>query len=341
MTIAVIGAFAIREWEEAVIIVVLFSLGEALEAYGVQSRSRSSAARCIHSKTAQLKGSTDRVSVEDVKPGEIIVVSSGDQIPLDGEIVRGRSLVDEATITGEPLPRSRISATQSMPEPLTMMDILRSGSRRLLRIRRSQKSFISRTSQPRRKHHRRSLLRNFPSTTPAVMFGAVLLVLIPVFIFGKPFTPWFTQALTLRHLLSVCARNLHSCCRVLGDRQCYSAVSSSKEGNSSRAMGKIKTIAFDKTRTLTKGEPIVSDVVAFNGYSKEEVLAYRRHGSPLEASGCRSITTKAEDLKLDIHVFENFQSVMGKGLKEIALYAPISTIVWEAGNLSRRTQTRR
>ncbi len=319
MTIAVIGAFAIREWEEAVIIVVLFSLGEALEAYGVQ-RSRSALQQLVAStpKTAQLKGSTDRVSVEDVKPGEIIVVSSGDQIPLDGEIVQGRSLVDEATITGEPLPRSKDIGDTVYAGTFNNDGYLEIRVTKAAKDTTLAKIIHLTYESAEKKASSQKFIEKFSKYyTPAVMFGAVLLVLIPVFIFGKPFTPWFTQALTLLVISCPCALVISTPVAV------FSAIGNAtqrgiliKGGQFIEAMGKIKAIAFDKTRTLTKGEPIVSDVVAFNGYSKEEVLACAAGMEALSKHPvARSITTKAEDLKLDIHVFENFQSVMGKGLK--------------------------
>lgn len=319
MTIAIVGAFSIHEWEEAVIIVILFSLGEALESYGAE-RSRSALETLVRNspKSAHLKGEAQPVPVENVPTGAIVVVSSGDQIPLDGEIVQGSSLIDEATITGEPLPRSKsvgdsvyagtfcidghleIRVTKASADT-TLATIIHLTYESAQKKAAAQK-FIERFSQ----HY-----------TPAVMLGAALLVLIPVFALGKPFAPWFTQALTLLVISCPCALVISTPVAV------FSAIGNAtqrgvviKGGEFIEAMGTVKAIALDKTRTLTKGEPSVSDVVAFNDYSEEDVLACAAGMEALSKHPvARSITARATELNLHAHPFENFQSIMGKGLK--------------------------
>ena len=108
MTIAVVGAFFINQYEEAVIIIVLFALGEALQDLGIE-KSQSALEELVKKtpKSALLKGKQEKTPIEEITIGEIVVIKPGDYIPLDGVVITGSSLIDEASITGEPLTKSK------------------------------------------------------------------------------------------------------------------------------------------------------------------------------------------------------------------------------------------
>lgn len=153
--------------------------------------------------------------------------------------------------------------------------------------------------------------------TPLVLFTSLLLILIPVVFLGKPFDLWFTQALTLLIISCPCALVISTPVSI------FSAIGNAtqkgaliKGGRFIEEMGKIRAIGFDKTRTLTKGEPVVSDIVPFNGFTEEEVIAC---AAGMEAFSehpiAKSILAKVEEEKVKIHQFTNFQAVPGKGLK--------------------------
>ncbi len=319
MTIAVIGALYLGENEEAVIITVLFALGEALEAYGVQ-RSQSALQHLVSSspKTAQLKGKDEKTPIEQIQIGDIITVFPGDQIPLDGEIIKGSSLIDEATITGEPLPRNKsegdavFAATFNGDSYLEIRVTKTANDTTLAKI-----IHLTYESSEKKASSQKFIEKFARYYTPAIIVLAILVVVVPVLAYHQPFQPWLLRALSLLVIACPCALVISTPVAV------FSAIGNAtkkgilvKGGQFMEAMGKVKAIAFDKTRTLTKGEPIVSDIVAFNGYSKEEVLAC---AAGMEAFSkhpvAKSITDKAQELKLDMHAFENFQSVMGKGVK--------------------------
>ncbi len=319
MTIAVLGALYLGENEEAVIITILFALGEALEAYGVK-RSQSALQSLVAStpKTAQLKNSNEKLPIEQIKVGDIITIFPGDQIPLDGEIIKGNSLIDESTITGEPLPRSKgegdtvYAATFNGDGYLEIRVTKTSTDTTLAKI--IQLTYES----AEKKASSQKFIEQFSKYyTPSIIVLALLITIVPVFIYHQPLQPWLLRALSLLVIACPCALVISTPVAV------FSAIGNAtkkgilvKGGQFMESMGKIKAIAFDKTRTLTKGEPIVSDIIAFNGYRQEDVIAcaagmevFSKH--PV----AKSITDKAKELKLDTHAFENFQSVMGKGVK--------------------------
>ncbi|MBP9096755.1 MAG: HAD-IC family P-type ATPase, partial [Ignavibacteria bacterium] len=105
MTIAVIGAFYLGEYPEGTIVIVLFTLGEYLERLGViKSKSAIQALLDNSPKTALLKGNIESTPIDNIKIDDVVVIKPGDLIPLDGIVIEGESSVDEATITGEPIP---------------------------------------------------------------------------------------------------------------------------------------------------------------------------------------------------------------------------------------------
>jgi Cd2+/Zn2+-exporting ATPase len=319
MTIAAAGAIYLRQFEEAVIIIVLFALGDTLEEFGIK-RSQIALKELI-AKTptsAQKKGEPGKTPIEDIQIGDILVIKPGDQIPLDGEVVEGSSLVDEASITGEPLPKNKRTGDPVYAGTLNGQGFI------LVRVTKKVKEttlakiieLTYQAAEKKSKSHR--FIEQFAKIyTPAMTLAAVLVVIIPVVIFGKPFNLWFRQALTLLIIACPCALVISTPVAI------FSAIGNAtrkgvliKGGRFIEEMGRVRAIAFDKTRTLTKGEPVVADIVPFNGFSEEDVIAcaagletFSEH--PL----ARSILKRAAGAQVQPHRYENFQAVSGKGVK--------------------------
>ena len=319
MTVAIVGAMFLQEFAEAAVIVVLFSLGEALEQYGMhRSRHALEALVAGSPKTALLKDADARVSIGEVRVGQIVIVKPGDQIPLDGTVTLGNTLIDEAAITGEPLPKSK-----------NIGDVVFAGTQNgqgyvEVKVTKSAKDttlakIIDLTYRSaEKKSESQKFIEQFSRFyTPLVMAAAALVVAVPVLALGQPFTPWFTQALTILLISCPCALVISTPMAI------FSAIGNAtrrgvliKGGKFIEEMGKLRAIAFDKTRTLTKGEPVVSDVIPFGGLSEEEVLAC---AGGLEAFSehpiAKSILARTKEKGLALHSHNNFQAVMGKGIR--------------------------
>ena len=318
MTIAVIGAIYLRQFEEAAIIIVLFALGDNLEEFGIK-RSQTALKKLIDStpKTASVKGKEKEVSIEDIEIGEIIIIKPGDIIPMDGIVIYGNSLVDEATITGEPLPRNKY-----LNDAVYAGTLNGSGYLEVKVTKKSRDNTLSKIidltyKSTEKKITSQKFIEKFAKIyTPVVMLAAILLVIIPVVLLKQPFNYWFTQALTLLIISCPCALVISTPVTI------FSAIGNAtkkgalvKGGIFLEQMGKLKAIAFDKTKTLTKGQPIVSDIIPLNGFTESEVLAcaaglemFSEH--PIS----KSIVKKAEEIGITPHIFKDFQSVTGKGL---------------------------
>jgi Zn2+/Cd2+-exporting ATPase len=319
MTVAIFGALYLREFQEAAIVVTLFALGETMESFGVE-KSQTALKRLVENtpKTAQLKDREDRVSIDSISIGQVVVIRPGDQVPLDGEVVEGSSLIDEAAITGEPLPKSKNVGDTVYAGTLNTQGYLE------VKVTKGSKDstlarIIELTMESAEKKARaEQFIDRFSSFyTPLIILAAILVVVIPVVMLNQPFEPWLTQALTILIIGCPCALVMSTPIAV------FSAIGNAtgkgaliKGGRFIEAMGSIKAIAMDKTRTLTKGEPIVSDVVPLNGFSEEKVLACAAGiESFSEHPLAQSILAKAKELNVTASRFKNFQAVMGKGVK--------------------------
>jgi Cd2+/Zn2+-exporting ATPase len=319
MAVAVFGALFLGKFEEAAIIVVLFSLGEALEEYGI-SRSKDALKDLVDKspRTAQLKGVDRKTPIEEIAAGQIIIAKPGDLLPLDGKIIEGNSLIDESLITGEPMPKNKCIGDAVFAGTMNLQGYLE------IKVTKTAKDttlakIIELTYQSAEKKSRtqKFIERFVRYYTPFVLSSAIALVIVPVFVFGESFDFWFAQSLTLLIISCPCALV------IAGPVAAFSAIgNATKKGILIKGskfiedLSKIKVIAFDKTRTLTKGRPVVTDVIPLNGVTAESLLAcaaglesYSEH--PI----AKSILEKAGELGLKVTSFKNFQSVYGKGLK--------------------------
>jgi len=319
MFIAIIGAVFLQKFEEASIIIILFGLGEALEEYGI-GKSQSALKELIDKapKLAQIKGMADKTPIDKIKIGDIIIIKPGDQIPLDGKIILGNSSVNEANITGEPLPKNK-----SKDDFVFAGTMNGSGYLEVEVLKTAKDSTLSKIvdltyKSAEKKSRAHKFIEKFAKYyTPAVISISFLLVVVPVWLLNEPFIPWFTQALTLLLISCPCALVISTPITI------FSAIGNAtkkgiiiKGGRFIEELGKIKAIAFDKTGTLTLGKPIVSDIIPLNGFTKEELLSC---ASGMEIFSehpiSQSIISEAKKYNLEPHKFSNFESVAGKGVK--------------------------
>jgi len=318
MTVATFGALYLGELEEAVIIIILFAVSEALEEFGI-TRSQNALEELAEKtpKTALLKGQKDKISIEKIVIGDIVVIKPGDYIPLDGIVVEGESLVDESTITGEPLPKNKYKGELVFAGTISSQGYLEIKVTKTSKDTTLAKIIDLTFSAADRKSQAAKFIEKFASAyTPIVMGVALLVTIVPVFGFNQPFNTWFIQSLTLLLIACPCALVISTPITI------FSAIGNAtrrgvliKGGQFLEEMGRIKAIAFDKTRTLTQGEPMVSDVIPLNGISKQELLncmagaeAFSEH--PI----AKSIVESAHKMAGEMHSYSNFKAVMGKGI---------------------------
>ena len=320
VVIASIGALYLGELGEASAVVFFFSLAEAFESFG-RKRSRKALEELINSnpKQATLKdGST--VDIDAVALNSIVVVKPGDLIPLDGVIVVGTSAINEASITGESLPKDKIPG-----DTVYAGTINQNGYLEIKVTKASKDSTISKIVQlvsgaQKSKTKSEEFIATFAKYyTPGIAIAALFIVTIPVFFFNGEFSIWLERAITLLVIACPCALVIATPVTVtaaLGGASKKGILI--KGGKYLELLGKVKAIAFDKTGTLTIGKPVVTDVIVFNGFTEQQLLedvagmeSFSTH--PL----AEAITEYAKKKGITPHQMESYQNIPGKGGKAV------------------------
>ena len=322
LLIASIGAFYLGEYEEAAVVIVLFTLGERLEQFGIQtSRSALQALVDRTPKTAAVKdaqGVTKEVPVSEIVIGDLLVIKPSDMIAVDAEVVSGSSSVDESTITGEPLPKDKHPGRPVFAGTLNLQGYLEARVIKLASDSTLAKIIETTFQATKAKAETQKFIERFSAFyTPSIIVIALLLVTIPVVFFAQPFNPWLAKALTLLVIACPCALVIStpiSIYAAIGNASARGALV--KGGKYIEAMGRVRVAAMDKTRTLTYGRPKVTDVIPFGESTREHLLAcaagiesYSEH--PL----AQSIVDAARSENITLHEANNFEAVLGKGVK--------------------------
>jgi Cd2+/Zn2+-exporting ATPase len=330
MLIAVIGAFYLKEFPEAAVLVVLYVLGERLEDIGIEN-SKSSLDELVRKapKTAFVKSQNEYIPIDKIAIGTIIQVKPGEMIPLDGNIISGETTVDEAAITGEPIPKDKHTGDNLFAGTLNKNGFIEIETTKLS-VDTTFSKIVRLTFEAQgNKSETQKFIQQFAKYyTPAMLLLSVLLFVFPVFVLGKDFNHWLQQAITLLVIACPCALVISTPVAIyaaIGNASAKGALV--KGGKYIEAMANIKAIALDKTRTITFGNPIVSDIFPLNGTSREELLACTAGAEIFsEHPLAQAIVDASRKEGFEPHKTEAFKSIMGKGATAKCLVCEDETI---------------
>ena len=319
MAVATIGAFAIGEFPEAVAVMLFYQVGELFQDYAVDKSRRSiTSLMDIRPDIAFVKRgeNIEKVSTEDVKIGENIVVKPGEKIPLDGIIVEGSSMVDTSALTGE-----------SVPKEITVGDEVLSGcinENGLLTIK-DEKEFGESTVSKildlvENARNNKSKSENFITKfakyyTPTVVIIAILLAIIPPFVLNLgEFTEWLYRALTFLVVSCPCALVISIPLGFFGGIGGASKTGILVKGsNYLEALSNTEIVVFDKTGTLTEGVFDVQKVEAI-GVSKEELLKYATYAESNSNHPISLSLKKAYNNEINQNSILNTEEIAGRGI---------------------------
>ncbi len=330
MTIAVIGAFYLGEYPEAAVVIVLYVLGERLEDIGIEN-SKSALVNLINKipKTAFVKDSSENVKLDKIEIGTIIQVKPGEIIPLDGVITFGETSIDEATITGEPIPKYKSIGDNIFAGTLNTNGFIEIKTTKLFNDTTFSKIIKLTFEAQGNKSDTQKFIQKFSSFyTPTIIVLAISVFIIPVFVLQLDFNHWLQQSITLLVIACPCALVISTPVAI------YAAIGNAsskgvliKGGKYLEALAYTKAIALDKTRTITMGTPIVSDVFPLNGVGRKDLLActagvevFSEH--PL----AQAIVNLCKNEEVIPHQTEKFISIMGKGASAKCLQCENNTI---------------
>jgi len=321
MTIAVIGALFINEWFEAATVSFLFSLSLAIESWSIgRARHAVEALLDLAPSTVRVKdenGQEHIMSAAEVSIGTQFILSPGDKIPLDGEVIRGSSSVNQAPITGESIPVAKQIGDEVFAGCIN--------SEGTLEIRSSKLATDTTLAQITRlvgeAHGKRAEAEQWVEKfariyTPAVMILALAVWVIPPLFLAGVWDEWLYRALVLLVIACPCALVISTPVSIVA------ALASAarqgiliKGGMYIETPAHLKAIAFDKTGTLTRGEPIVTGVYPFNGHSEAELLS---RAAALEARSnhplAQAILHYTENRGIQVASADNVTVLPGKGV---------------------------
>lgn len=277
MAIATIGAFAIKQYPEAVFVMFFYKIGELFEDIAVKnSRSSITALLDIRPDHAWLKlgNAVKETSPEKIKVGDVIVVKPGEKVPLDGIVTDGSAYLDTAALTGETKPSfvkegdKVLSGTICKNSTFEVRVEKEYGESTVAKIL----EMVENASE--KKAPAENFITQFSKIyTPLVVFGAILLATIPPLFFGGAFTDWLYRALVFLVISCPCALVISIPLSFFGG---IGAASRSgvlvKGSNYLEALTHVKTFVFDKTGTLTKGKFAVTKVLPNEGVSETELV---------------------------------------------------------------------
>jgi len=317
MIFAVIGAFYLREYPEAAVVIVLYVLGERLEDIGIEN-SKSALDDLVKKspKTATLSVSKEVLGIDKIPIGSICDVKPGEMIPLDGKIVSGETSVDEATITGEPMPKDKRIGDSVFAGTLNKNGFIQIETSKLSSDTTFSKIVRLTFEAQTNKSEAQKFIQVFSKYyTPSIILLALLLFIIPVFILKLDVNHWLQQAISVLVIACPCALVISTPVAIyaaIGNASAKGALV--KGGKYLEALAKIKVIGLDKTRTITFGTPIVSDIIPLNGTNHEELLACAAGAEIFsEHPLAQAIVSAAQNSGYAPHKVDSFKSIMGKG----------------------------
>ncbi|TET15527.1 MAG: cadmium-translocating P-type ATPase [Candidatus Thorarchaeota archaeon] len=319
MTVAAFGALLIGAPEEGAAVMLLFYLAELLEEKaGTRVRKDIQSLLELSPQTVTIKvdGAEACIHVEDVKVGDIICVKPGERIGLDGEVAKGNSTVNQATITGESLP-----VAKSITDDVYAGTINQEGFLEIRVTRTSENTVLAQIVKlVEEARGKRSPTEAFVSRfshlyTPVVVILSFALV-IGSFLFGLSAQDSIYRGLTLLVISCPCAFAISipvsMVSSIAGSARNGVLIKGSKYVES---MSDVYAVAFDKTGTLTEGRLAVDHVCVHNGATKKEVLTIataleRMSEHPI----AKALLEVSEQHSLHIPDADDFSAIPGRGL---------------------------
>ncbi|MFN3534516.1 MAG: heavy metal translocating P-type ATPase, partial [Desulfatiglandales bacterium] len=321
MMAATVGSVILGLWDEAAFLVFLYGTAEGLEEYAY-ARTRASIRRLLDlaPKEARVLKDGEEVTVlaEEVRVGDIFLVRPGESIPTDGIVMEGSSSVNEAPVTGESVPVEKREGMKVFAGAINQEGALVIRATATFKDNTLSKMIHLVEEAQEQKGKAQLFIEKFGRKySPMVLLSAFLLVLVPLLL-GAPLSHWANRAVVLLVAAAPCALVMSTPVAIAAGigRAGRSGVLI-KGGSHLENLGEIKVVAFDKTRTLTRGEPSVTDIVPLNGDESSVLdLAYslaKYSEHPLS----RAIVRKGEEAGAKSLPVVGFTSIAGYGVRAV------------------------
>lgn len=320
MAIATVGAICIGEYPEAVMVMLLYQIGEKLQDNAVE-KSKQSISSLMNIRpdyaNVEINGELIKKNPEIVKIGDIIKVKAGEKIPLDGKIIDGEASIDTSALTGESVPRTvkigdkAVSGCINTNGVLTIKVEKEFGQSTVSKIL----ELVEHASSKKAKAE--NFITKFARYyTPIVVFGAIALAAIPPLLFDAQFSIWFQRALTFLVISCPCALVISV---PLGFFAGIGGASKSgiliKGACYIEALSRPYAVVFDKTGTLTKGTFKVTKIQPVEKISADELLKYAAYAENYSTHPIATSLKETYGKNIDTSLIRNVEEISGNGIK--------------------------
>lgn len=323
MVIAATGATVVGEWVEAATVVFLFGVAEWLEGWAERRARRATEALLeIAPKTAAVKRGESFVElpVEEVTVGDIFAVKSGMSVPLDGEVLAGRSAINQAPITGESVPVEKkkgdavFAGTINGEGALEIRVTKAAGDTTLARIIR-----LVREAQEQKAPSQRFVDAFARYYTPGVTLGAVLIFVVPPLFFGGEWSDWLYRACVLLIIACPCALVISTPVSVVAGLTALARRGVLVKGGAHlESLARLRALALDKTGTITEGRPVVQAVETIGPSGAADVL---RIASAIDAHSAhplaQAVVRHAQERGITFPRAQDYQNHSGRGAQGV------------------------
>ena len=320
MGIATLGAIGIKEYPEAVMVMVLYQIGEYLQDKAVE-KSQNSITELMDIRpdyaNIEKNGDLTKISPYEVKIGDTIIVKTGEKIPLDGIIIDGSATLDTSALTGESRPREVKIGDEAISGCINTNGLLK------IRVTKEYgQSTVSKIldlveNASSKKTKTENFITKFAKIyTPVVVLAALFLAILPPLIFGSNFSVWINRALTFLVISCPCALvisvPLGFFAGIGGASKCGILV---KGSSYLELLSKPETIVFDKTGTLTQGCFKVVKIVQQEDTTKEELLELTAYAESYSNHPIALSIKKAYDKSTDKNKISEISEIAGNGVR--------------------------
>ena len=322
MLIGAAGAMALGMWQEAAILIFVYSLGDVLESYAVDKARgalRSLVELAPKEALVRRADGEQMLAVEDIAVGDIVIVRPGDRIPMDGKVVVGSSFVDQAAVTGE-----SIAVRKTAGDEVFAGTMNQNGSIEVEVDRPASETMLSKIicsveeAQANKTSYQRFSDAFGKYYTPAMFVLGVLVAVVPPLLFDQPWYDFLLRGLVVFVVSCSCGLALSvpvAVVAAMANGARHGTVF--KGGAYIETVSRLKAIAFDKTGTLTIGRPEVTDIESVGTLSELELLQIAgaiesRSSHPIAAAIVRR--AKEEDA-LANEPLADFKETSGQGIE--------------------------
>lgn len=318
MCIATIGAFAIKEYPEAVMVMILYQIGEFLQDCAVE-KSKKSISNLMNIRpdyaNIEIDGKLVKKDPKDVKLNDVIVVQAGEKIPLDGEIIEGEAVVDMSALTGESIPKTLKSGDMAISGAINTSGVIK-----IKVLKEFGESTVAKildlveNASSKKAKTEKFITRFAKYYTPIVVLLAIILAFVPSLFLGGNINVWIERALIFLVISCPCALVISvplSFFAGIGGASKLGILI--KGSNYLEYLSRPNSVVFDKTGTLTSGVFSVTKVIPV-GISNEELLEIAAYAEVYSNHPIAQSIKRAYGKDIDRSLLSEEKELSGKGI---------------------------